>query len=472
MEQLITLAKKLKGFLLLAAVVFLGMIWLLPQLFPKGIGPLESGDLVTVIQVIFGGFFCVTVILLLLSFKKSEPTAAGTLFVTVHENGNKTAGIPDAEVRFYLPEPAIKRTDERGAVSFNFSSDHAGKKFPLNAAKNGYQKRKPMNVTATTSGQCWVPLKKNSTDRNAKPKPAKLSTDDDDLPPLPTCPFVAGPKIEDPRLFIGREEELNAIVWRMRGVQPTSVNVVGERRIGKSSLLYHFRQTWADRVRDERKFAVVYLSLQEAHFQTCEGFFHTVLEKLNCAVADGCGLESEADIQGEKVDGSVFVDALTSWKAQRILPVVCLDEFEMFLKYPQEFTDGFFDHLRSQMDQNALMFVVSSLKPLDVYRREHKLTSSFFNLGHCLRLTEMTGDDADALVRLPASTMPGLEPALSQELRQMAKQWGGRQPMLLQLAAMYLCQAGMDGKDTAWADERFREQAAHFEPVLGGENSK
>jgi len=205
MEQLITLAKKLKGFLLLAAVVFLGMIWLLPQLFPNGIGALESGDLVTVIQMIFGGFFCVTVILLLLSFKKSQPTAAGTIFVTVHENGDKTAGIPDAEVRLGLPEPVVRRTDERGAVSFNFSSDHAGKKFPLNAAKDGYQTRKTINVTAISGMQCWVPLKKNSCGRNAKPKPAKPSPGDDDLPPLPACPFVAGPKIEDPRLFVGRE---------------------------------------------------------------------------------------------------------------------------------------------------------------------------------------------------------------------------------------------------------------------------
>lgn len=472
MEQLITLAKKLKGFLLLAAVVFLGMIWLLPQLFPKGIGALESGDLVMVIQVIFGGFFGVTVILLILSFKKSEPTAAGTLFVTVHENGNKTAGIPDAEVRFYLPEPAIKRTDERGAVSFNFSSDHAGKKFPLNAAKDGYQTRKAMNVTATSGGQYWVPLKKNSSDRNAKPKHVKPSPEDDELPPLPACPFVAGPKIEDPRLFVGREEELNAIVWRMRGVQPTSVNVVGERRIGKSSLLYHFRQIWAERVRDERKYAVIYLSLQDAHFQTCEGFFHNVLEKLNCAVADGCGLEAEAEIQGGKVDGSVFADALASWKTQRILPVVCLDEFEMFLKCPDEFTDGFFDHLRSQMDRNALMFVISSLKPLDVYRWEYKLTSSFFNLGHCLRLKGMTDDEVDALVRLPASTMPGLESALSPELQQMAKQWGGRHPLLLQYAAFFLCHAIRNDKDAAWAEAQFRGEAARFALALGGENAK
>jgi hypothetical protein len=36
MGSLIALAKKLGGYFLLAAIVFLGMTWLLPKLFPKG----------------------------------------------------------------------------------------------------------------------------------------------------------------------------------------------------------------------------------------------------------------------------------------------------------------------------------------------------------------------------------------------------------------------------------------------------
>ena len=53
------------------------------------------------------------------------------------------------------------------------------------------------------------------------------------LAPVLSCPFVAGGKIEDPRLFVGRKEELRRITVLMTGVHPTSVNVCGERRIGK-----------------------------------------------------------------------------------------------------------------------------------------------------------------------------------------------------------------------------------------------
>jgi hypothetical protein len=63
----------------------------------------------------------------------------------------------------------------------------------------------------------------------------------------PSNPFVAAGKIEIGGPFIGRTEALNYIVDRMR-IPPTSVSVVGEKRLGKTSLLYYFSQTWAERV--------------------------------------------------------------------------------------------------------------------------------------------------------------------------------------------------------------------------------
>ncbi len=61
---------------------------------------------------------------------------------------------------------------------------------------------------------------------------------------LPSNPFVAAGMIEDPRLFVGRKDELHAIASRMQGDQPTSINIVGEKQIGKSLLLHYFVLTW------------------------------------------------------------------------------------------------------------------------------------------------------------------------------------------------------------------------------------
>ncbi|MEH2081448.1 MAG: hypothetical protein V7K89_16045 [Nostoc sp.] len=65
---------------------------------------------------------------------------------------------------------------------------------------------------------------------------------------VPDNPFVAAGMIEDPRLFVGRKDELYAIASRMKGDQPTSINIVGDKHIGKSSLLHYFVRTWQQRV--------------------------------------------------------------------------------------------------------------------------------------------------------------------------------------------------------------------------------
>ena len=54
-------------------------------------------------------------------------------------------------------------------------------------------------------------------------------------------PFTIGPMITKSEEFIGRKAEVNHIITRLRTMQ--SCSVIGERRIGKSSLLYYLSQT-------------------------------------------------------------------------------------------------------------------------------------------------------------------------------------------------------------------------------------
>ncbi len=57
-----------------------------------------------------------------------------------------------------------------------------------------------------------------------------MSTSDPQTYPDPESYFTIGPYITDPKKFFGREEELRAILIRLRTMQSTSV--VGEWRIG------------------------------------------------------------------------------------------------------------------------------------------------------------------------------------------------------------------------------------------------
>ena len=60
-------------------------------------------------------------------------------------------------------------------------------------------------------------------------------------------PFFFGGHITDPAKFVGRKAELRRIAALLETAhtgQMQSVSIVGERRIGKSSLLFHLKQVY------------------------------------------------------------------------------------------------------------------------------------------------------------------------------------------------------------------------------------
>ncbi|WLE98406.1 MAG: AAA family ATPase [Candidatus Electrothrix communis] len=276
-----------------------------------------------------------------------------------------------------------------------------------------------------------------------------------------SCPFIAGPMITDPSRFVGRREELSLLARRMDGAQPTSVNVIGERRMGKSSLLYHFFQTWEQRVNNPTRFVVVYLDLQ-AKTPPSESAFYQALGRALVKQPAIQRVESlRRNLLAPPRSPQDFAALLEQFSDHVLLPVFCLDEFEVLLKNGGQFTDIFFDRLRGFMNASQLMFILSSRRPLDVYAGEHDLTSAFFNLGHVVALGEFSEDEAEELVGLPVDGEPALDP----EERQLALDWGGRHPYLLQMAGTVLFEAWQLGKKTSWAKKQFEAQRCRIQPV-------
>ncbi|BAY46952.1 hypothetical protein SAMD00079811_45680 [Scytonema sp. HK-05] len=285
---------------------------------------------------------------------------------------------------------------------------------------------------------------------------------------VPSNPFVAGGMLDNPQLFVGRKDELHAIASRMSGVQPTSVNVVGEKRIGKSSLLYHFFQTWEQQVQDPSRYVVIYLSLQSVQCQREEDFYLAVAQELLSRPSVRAKPTLMTALQLNPLNRIAFSAAIAQFKNQKLLPVLCLDDFKTLLKNKSEFNNGFYDNLRYLMNSNSLMLVVASEKELDFYARDHQLTSSFFNLGHVLKLRELTEEEVTELVLLPSSTVAHAQPVLGMHEQNLTRQLGGRHPFLLQLAGMLVYQARQQGKDENWVKTQFEEQSRRLpRPGLG-----
>ena len=278
----------------------------------------------------------------------------------------------------------------------------------------------------------------------------------------PRCPFAAGSMITDPRFFVGRREELDFITSRLTGAQPTSINVVGEKRIGKSSLLYHLFLTYEQRVQRYGKkasdYAVIYLSLQQVQCQQETSFYQAVARELlnRPSVQNNSNLTDSLKVT--PLDRTAFSEAMDVWKTKKVLPVLCLDKFEELFQFPQEFDRGFYDNLRSLIDRNSLMVIATSRKRLDVYSKQHRLTSDFFNLAHVLPLRGLTEVEALDLVRLPEKNVPGTTAALTPERQKLALEWGGRHPYLLQLAGRCLWEAQTQNRPDDWAKAQFERQ--------------
>jgi hypothetical protein len=202
-------------------------------------------------------------------------------------------------------------------------------------------------------------------------------------------PFTVRGTIQNPSDFIGRKAELTHILTRLKTMQ--SCSVVGERRIGKSSLLYHLYQTGRERLNDE-KFRFVYIELTDASAQTVVDFLQTVLQALD--------LPTDSIKDDNKLNRNLvaFDSAVKTLVTEGVKIVLCLDEFEGLFDNPSEFSDKFFNQFRTMCNHQRLVVVTASRLPLEVYSLEKKLTSPFFNIFSITELGDLTPPDIEQFI--------------------------------------------------------------------------
>jgi len=199
-------------------------------------------------------------------------------------------------------------------------------------------------------------------------------------------PFIVGVPITDPADFFGREREISFCLARLRGMQ--SVSITGERRIGKSSLLHYLTATALDRLGPDYRPAYVDLLSAVAH--TLPGLLGEILHQLRVTRPAATLVE--------------FEQRLNELHDQALRPLVALDELEMFVRLPNEFSHDFCEALRALASNHRLALLTASRATLREMHDQGALVSPLYNIMGARKLGLFSEDEARDFV---AARRPG-----------------------------------------------------------------
>jgi hypothetical protein len=213
-------------------------------------------------------------------------------------------------------------------------------------------------------------------------------------------PFFNRHRITDPAYFFGRQRELERLYSAIATRQ--CVSVVGERKLGKSSLLTrlshaHTLQSFG---LDPALYVFVYFDLESMASARRDDFWMELLDTIASQLPPGDmaqGLRKQID-SGE-------VRFMTARRALRRLRdtgfevVLMLDEFESLARNAQ-FDPDFYGELRSLAGELGLVIITASKRSLYdlTYENSSTLSSPFFNIFSEMPIGLMTLDDARAVL--------------------------------------------------------------------------
>jgi len=262
---------------------------------------------------------------------------------------------------------------------------------------------------------------------------------------MPSNPFTFGNPIRDSARFYGREEDIRQIVNRLRSSAHESTSVVGERRIGKTSLLKHLDNpdiaTGLDLPPNE--YCMVYIDFQGLTDITPERFWGRVLHKMERSI---CLPDLAPEFQKLRNLGNFDLfdleDLFDTIADAGLTTVLLLDEFEYVTRNPN-FSSDFFGGLRAlAIHQNLPLVTATQRELIDLCHSEELKGSPFFNIFANLVLRPFSREEVFEMLD---GYMAGTELLFSPREKELVIGLGGGYPFFTQIAGHYLYEAKKNG---------------------------
>ena len=279
-------------------------------------------------------------------------------------------------------------------------------------------------------------------------------------------PYLNRVMIKNPEDFIGRQQESKRVFARLNATPPGSISVVGERKIGKSSLLHHLtRQAQRQKhLEQPERMVMVFLDFQQEKAMSMESFVRllmaTVVQELHGRV-DLAGCPS--NLEGVK-------EMVQRLGAAGMRLAILLDEFDAVTTNPV-FDLEFFSFLRFLANHYDVAYVTSSARDLQTLCHTREIADSpFFNIFSNMRLSVFQPDEALDLIRIPSERIGRPLAPHADALLAMA----GRFPFYLQLACSHAVEyleehPAAQSPDFAEVRRAFTQEAAlHYRYIWDG----
>lgn len=251
-------------------------------------------------------------------------------------------------------------------------------------------------------------------------------------------PFTDINVIKNPDEFFGRKEELRAIFTRLQGLQSTSI--YGDRKIGKSSLLYNVLYNIPEELGTEYKSA--YIDLRDSNYYTFYDFLKNVLLKFEC---DPDVIQEKNNYNRNLIEFSESIKALRT----KCKPVLLIDEFDYIIKKPEEFKEEFLETLRTLGYQGYIAYVTASFHSLRELCTKSKLNSTFYSIFYESKLCEFKPNEITDFL---SARRKGVY-FNSKEIK-LIKETAGSNPFHLRIA----CECVFENRGKKWNSEKLKEK--------------
>ncbi|MGE5340763.1 MAG: ATP-binding protein [Candidatus Omnitrophota bacterium] len=249
----------------------------------------------------------------------------------------------------------------------------------------------------------------------------------------------------DSDMFFGRQREMRRILDMLSGETPQCVSIIGERRIGKSSLANRVLH----QLRNTPDTQAVYLDCDSLS-ETCQSKDH-FFQCLNDAFGAQVYKEKDKKLFTDYPSFKVFISDAAN---KGIKTVIFLDEFE-HLPYDEKKNknsfadDHFFSNLRSMAydPTNRLAFVTLSKTKLKELTHRSVQVSGFWNIFQEKPLGLL---DTKSIKQLRTSGFKRTAMSLTGEKIEKIHYYAGDFPFFNQVACRFLWEAKINKDEPDW----------------------